>query len=128
MLIGWISPFSRIPLADTWESASPEIMRCAGAVSFRLLPLHTRIASPRLGGTHDKSKTSEASLYLIHGCAPEEFVMEDTSIFEVHRLSKLRDMQPVPDLQTCVKLSIGLGGLGLDGIYLVRNGHVVPGT
>lgn len=115
MLIGWISPFSRIPLADTWGSASPEITRCAGAVSFRLPPLHTRIASPRLGGTHDKSRTPEASLYLVLGYAPEESVMGDTSIFEVFRLSELRDMQPVPDLQTCLKVFIySLEGLGFE--------------
>jgi hypothetical protein len=81
MLIGWISPSSRIPLADTWVSASPEIMRCAGAVSFRLPPLHTRIASPRRDGTDDKSQTSEASLYLVRGCAPEASVVGDTRIF-----------------------------------------------
>lgn len=77
--------------------------------------LHTRIASPRLGGTHDKSKTPEASLYLVCGYAPEESVMGDTNIFEVRRLTELRDMQLAPDLQTCIKLPIySFGVLGLD--------------
>lgn len=38
-------------------------------------------------------------------------------------------MQPVPDVQTFIKLSIySLQGPGLEGIHLVRYGHDVPGT
>lgn len=56
MLIVWMPPFSGIPLADMWVSASPKIMRCAGTVSF-ILPLFlTRIASPRLGRIVDKKQ------------------------------------------------------------------------
>lgn len=48
---------------------------------------------PRLGGIHDKSKTLEASLYLLYGYAPEESLLGDTGVFEVHRPPGLRDMQ-----------------------------------
>ena len=54
---------------------------------------------------------------------------EILAFFEGHRLSELRDMQPVPDVQTFIKLSIySLQGPGLEGIHLVRYGHDVPGT